>query len=68
MKEYYYGMRLRPFSLGAQPKGVIRREDAEIYNTKEQTYHDVIVYGRELTKEEVWRYSLDLVRISSKLT
>lgn len=67
MKEFYYGMRLRPFSIGAQPKGVIRREDAEPYNTAEQKYYDVIVYDRELTAEERWRYELDLVRIGVKI-
>lgn len=66
MKEWYYGMWLRPFSLGAQPKGVIRVEDAAPYSTKHKKYYSVIVYDRELTADEVWRYSLDLVRISKK--
>ena len=51
--EYRYGMRLRGFSIGCQPKGVIRCEDGG------QKYWDIIVYDRELTDEEVRHYSLD---------
>jgi len=52
--EHRYGMRLRGFSPGAQPKGCIRRED-----DKTGKYHDIIVYERELTADEVEHYSLD---------
>lgn len=50
-KEYRYGMRLRGFSPGAQPNGVIRREDSD-------EFWDVIVYNKPLTDEEVRHYSL----------
>ena len=51
---YKYGMRLRGFSPGAQPKGVIRREE-----DRTGKYWDIIVYDRELTADEVEHYSLD---------
>ncbi len=53
---WHYGMRLRGFSPGAQPKGVIRRYDSKMY-------HDIIVYDRPLTEEEERHYDLTLVRI-----
>lgn len=55
MKEYRYGMRLRGFSLGCQPmKGILYRED-----DKTGRYHDVLVYSRRLTREELDDYELD---------
>lgn len=53
--EFKYGMRLRGFSIGCQPKeGFIRREDDD-----SGKYHDLIIYGRPLTVEEVRNYDLD---------
>ena len=53
--EYRYGMRLRGFSIGCQPKeGLLYREDDTTGK-----YWDVIVYNRELTDEEINHYSLD---------
>lgn len=55
MKEYRYGMRLRGFSIGCQPKeGLIRREDS---TTK--TYYDILVYDRPLDEKEMRAYDLD---------
>ena len=54
MKKYKYGMRLRGFSIGCQPKGVLYREDD---NTGK--YHDIIVYDRKLTEKELSDYELD---------
>ena len=55
MKEYKYGMRLRGFSPGCQPKdGFIRREDDTMGD-----YYDVIVYDRQLTEDELRDYELD---------
>ena len=55
MTEYRYGMRLRGFSIGCQPyEGLLRREDDVT-----ERYYDIIVYDRELDKEEVSHYSLD---------
>ena len=50
-----YGMRLRGFSPGCQPKdGFVRRLDSE-----DKKYYDVLLYNRPLTKEEVRSYDLD---------
>lgn len=49
-----YGMRLRGFSPGCQPKGVISRHD-----DLTGKYHDLLVYDRELTEEELRDYELD---------
>ena len=55
MKEYRYGMRLRGFSIGCQPKeGLIRREDS---TTK--AYYDILVYDRPLDEKEMRAYDLD---------
>ena len=55
VKEFKYGMRLRGFAPMCQPMdGFLRREDDP--NGK---YHDVIVYSRELTDEELEQYELD---------
>lgn len=66
--KYTYGMKLRGFSIGCQPnKGFVERKD-----DTSGKYHDLIVYDRELSEEELNRYSLELVegerpRISQKL-
>lgn len=52
--EYRYGMRLRGFSPGAQPKEVLRREDDPTGK-----YHDIIVYNRQLSADEIADYELD---------
>ena len=54
MKEYKYGMRLRGFSPGCQPRGVVRRED-----DLSGKYWDIIVYDRKLTEKELLDYELD---------
>lgn len=53
-KEFKYGMRLRGFSPGCQPKGVMRREDDSTGK-----YWDIIIYDRELTRKELVDYELD---------
>ena len=55
MKEYKYGMRLRGFSPGCQPKeGFLRREDDNMGD-----YYDIIVYDRRLTERDLHDYELD---------
>lgn len=50
-----YGMRLRGFSPGCQPKeGFVRRVDSE-----DKKYYDVLLYNRKLTFEEQKYYALD---------
>lgn len=53
-KEFKYGIRLRGFSPGCQPKGVMRREDDPTGK-----YWDIIIYDRELTRRELVDYELD---------
>lgn len=53
-REFKYGMRLRGFSPGCQPKGVMRREDDPTGK-----YWDIIIYDRELTRKELVDYELD---------
>lgn len=55
--EYYYGMKLRGFSPGCQPReGLLRRE-----YPNQSEWHDVLVYDRKLTKEEVKDYELEFI-------
>jgi hypothetical protein len=62
MTEYKYGMRLRGFAPLCQPKnGLLRRED-----DPENRYHDILVYDRELTRQEVIDYELDAIRDPNK--
>lgn len=51
---YHYGMRLRPFGIGCQPKGVVHRTDDPTMK-----YWDIIIYDRELTEKEMFDYDLD---------
>ena len=52
---YTYGMRLRGFSPGCQPKnGLVERKD-----DPSGKYWDLLVYSRELTYGEVKDYELD---------
>ena len=53
-QEYRYGMRLRGYAPGAQPKGAVRREDDTTGK-----YHDIIVYDRKLSADEVNSYDLN---------
>lgn len=52
---YKYGMRVRGYSIGTQPKdGFLEREDDPL-----NEYHDVIVYSRPLSDKERLDYDLD---------
>lgn len=54
---YRYGMRLRGFSIGCQPKdGFLDREDDET-----ERYYDILLYDRALTDKEVEGYELDFI-------
>lgn len=54
---YKYGMRLRGFSIGCQPKdGFIERRDDE-----SGKYYDILLYDRKLTQEELNTYELDFI-------
>ena len=53
---YVYGMRLRGFSPGCQPMDGL---DAVMEGSRK--YHNVLIYRRELTDEEVRDYELDRI-------
>lgn len=65
LEQRRYGMRVRPYSIGCQPKdGLAYVEQSErgdtIYRRKgEQKYWNILVYNRTLTKEELTEYELD---------
>ena len=58
---YNYGMKLRGFSIGCQPKDVIEWKDTD---KAETGFYSIITYDRELTPEEVANY--DLVSLQEK--
>lgn len=60
---YWYGMRLRGCSPGAQPRGFIERKDA---TGQYKRYYDLVCYERRLTEEECNHYSMDLLQIRSE--
>jgi len=53
---YYYGMRLRGYRPGAQPKNVVERKDDPTGR-----YHDIIAYTHPLTDDECYQYDLDYI-------
>jgi hypothetical protein len=55
---YVYGMRLRGFSIGCQPSGVVEWKDS---NKSQSGYWSIIKYDRKLTDEELSKYSLDFI-------
>lgn len=59
MKFYKYGMRLRPASLGCQPK-----DFKYIQADKSGDYHDFVFYGRKLTDEELSDYEMNYLGVS----
>ena len=67
MKEYRYGMRLRPFGIGCQPSdGFLRAEDGD--KDSGGRYWNIIVYSRPLTEYEIFSYDLtDLNKIKAVL-
>lgn len=56
---YHYGMRLRPFGIGCQPKeGFVERRD-----DSSNLFWDIIVYNRELSNKEVDDYDLKFIGV-----
>lgn len=55
---YKYGMRLRGFSLGCQPEGVIKYEDVDKWKTGFWSY---IWYKEPLEDEELTKYELEYI-------
>lgn len=61
---FIYGMRCRPFSIGTFPKEGFKRAGSHEMLTDldvEDRYHDVLVYNRKLTDEELYEYELDYI-------
>ena len=59
MKYYYYGMRLRGFSPGCQPKEGFYA----CIDDCTGRYYDILVYTRELSRKECEDYELDLLEV-----
>lgn len=60
MKEYLYGMRLRGYAPGCQPKeGLLNIYYGSQYGTR--VYHNLISYNRPLTEKEMQDYELDFI-------
>ena len=54
---YLYGMRLRGFSPGCQPReGLVERRDDPT-----ELYHDLLVYDHKLSRGEELYYDLDYI-------
>lgn len=54
---FIYGMRLRGFSLGCQPKdGFVERTDDATGR-----YYDLLIYDRQLSDKECHDYELDFL-------
>ena len=61
---YIYGMRNRGFSIGCQPmNGLVKRQD----DWFKGRYHDLLVYDRRLTADEMEAYELDFVTESKPI-
>ena len=58
---YKYGMRLRGYSPGAQPRqGLINVDDGTDYVERYgRYYHSILTYDRKLTEHELFAYELD---------
>jgi hypothetical protein len=52
---YTYGMRLRPFAPGCQPKLGLVTFDDDVLNE----YHSILLYNRPLSDKECFDYELD---------
>lgn len=59
MVQYFYGMRLRGFSIGCQPmEGLVERQDD--WTGK---YWDILVYDREISKADCEHYDLEFIGV-----
>lgn len=59
MNRYFYGMRLRGYSLGCQPmNGLIM-----VMDDSKGDYHSILVYTRRLSDQELSDYELDMLDI-----
>lgn len=64
-----YGMRLRPYSIGCQPKGATLVDDKMLNELKGMVsnpdifddYHDLLLYDWPLDYDELIEYELDFI-------
>ena len=57
MTVYTYGMRLRGFSIGAQPtRGILFVED-----DPDRKYHSILTYSQPLADKDIEDYELDFL-------
>lgn len=57
MLKYTYGMRLRPFAPMCQPMDGL----TNWLESNDEIYHNILVYNRKLTPEELFAYELDFI-------
>lgn len=57
MTGYEYGLRNRPVGLGCQPMNGLR----DFRDDDNGRYHDIAIYDRQLTAEEISEYELDYI-------
>ena len=58
--KYTYYFRLRPPSIGTQPKDFIEFSGEPIVKNKKE-YWGYVVYNRKLTESEMYQYDLDYI-------
>lgn len=60
-KVYIYGMRLRGYSIGTQPKDTLGTFNMfmPLIDLEKHFYHDLIGFTRKLAEEECNQYDLD---------
>lgn len=59
-KGYKYGMRLRGFAPGCQPmEGLVEAQEGRCVGDSRRRYHNILLYNRKLTAEEIRDYELD---------
>ena len=59
-KTYTYYFRLRPPSIGTQPKGFIKL-NTELITVNDREYWGSVTYDRPLTSTEIYNYDLDYI-------
>ena len=60
IKTYTYYCRLRPPSIGCQPKGTISI-NYDMITIDNREYWGSVTYNRPLTDEEIYNYDLDYI-------
>ena len=61
-KLHQYGMRLKPFGVGAQPKGYFKSQTADKCRTG---YWSYVWYAEELSEEDMKKYGLEYLGLQN---